>query len=156
MKKVLSLIILFSVVGCNSSGVVSEANVKKALDITYAETKDFNIGYGTRPIEVKVMFIKKYLKDQNYRNNIECTILDTSDVKGKQSTRACLLKGVDKEEKKESKNVLVMAEHDETNRDIVLLVFFQNAEKTERGYKYSTIMPIAIMVNLTTRKIGDI
>ena len=59
MKKIFALIILFGIIGCNSSGVVSEANVKKALDITYNETKNFNIGYGTRPIEVKVMFIKR-------------------------------------------------------------------------------------------------
>ena len=158
MKKLFTLIMLFGIIGCNSSGVVSEANVKKALDIAYNETKNFNMGYGTSPIEFKVYLIRQYLNEQKYRNNMECTILDMSDVEGKKSTRACLLKGVDidKEGKEDPKNVLVMAIKNETNKDIVILMFFENAEKTENGYKYSSLMPIGILVNLATQKIGDI
>ena len=53
-------------------------------------------------------------------------------------------------------NVLVMAEREKNNKDILILVFFSDAEKTEKGYSYSKILPIAVAVNLKTQKIGTL
>ena len=49
-----------------------------------------------------------------------------------------------------------MANPDEKNKDKVGLIFLTNAERTEQGVKYSTILPSGIMVNLKTQKIGKI
>ena len=142
--------------GCNSQGVVSPYNLKQALDIVYNETKDMKfIGYGSS--ELRAMFLQDYLKDRKYHNNMECGILDMSDVQGTKHIRACLLKNVHKDISNKSKDVsvLVMAEKSKDNSDIILLMFFDDAEKTEKGYKYSTVMPIDILVNLKTHKIGN-
>ena len=154
MKKLLFLVLsIFGIMGCNSQGVVSPYNLKQALDIIYNETRDMKIiGYGS--LELRAMFLQDYLKDRKYHNNMECGILDMSDVQGTKNIRACLLKNVDTSDSYKSKNVLVMAEQNKQNKDILYLIFFSDAEKTEKGYKYSTIMPIDILVNLKTHKIG--
>lgn len=157
MKRVLILIgVMLSFMGCNPSGVVSEGNVKKALDIAYAETKDYEYkGYGRNEY---FMFIKSYLKNQRYHNHMECMVLDESDVEGKKSVRSCILPNgsPDGETPFGSKNILVKAIPGKENRDLVALLFFADAEKTEKGVRFSTIMPIGIAVNLQTRKIGDL
>ena len=155
MKKLLILITLLSVVGCNISGVVSEGNVKKALDIAYTETKDYKYnGYDGG----FMLFIQGYLKNQAYRNDMQCMVLDESDVEGKKSVRACLFPNgePDKETTFGSENVLVKALQSKENGDIIALVFFSDAKKTEKGVSYSTLLPVGIAVNLQTRKIGKL
>lgn len=157
MKKLLFLVLsIFGIMGCNSQGVVSPYNLKQALDIVYNETKDMKItGYGGS-LEYRAMFLQDYLKDRKYHNNMECGILDMSDVQGTKHISACLLKNVHKNTSNtKDVSVLVMAEKSKNNSDIILLMFFDDAEKTEKGYKYSTIMPIDILVNLKTHKIGN-
>ena len=142
--------------GCNSSGVVSEGNIKKALDIAYTETKDYEYkGYNANE---SFMSIKMYLKNQKYHNHRECMVLDESDVEGKKSVRSCIFPNgnPDGETTFGSENILVKAVQSKENRDIVALVFFTDAEKTEKGVRFSTLMPIGIAVNLKTRKIGEL
>lgn len=157
MKKIFILLgVILSFIGCNPAGVVSEGNIKKALDIAYAETKDYEYkGYGGND---SFMFIKMYLKDQRYHNHIECMVLDESDVEGKKSVRSCIFPNgnPDGETTFGSNNILVKAIHGKENRDIVALVFFTDAEKTEKGVRFSTLMPMGIAVNLQTRKIGEL
>lgn len=156
MKKILYLsVCVIGFFGCNQSGVVSSNTVKKALDIAYAETKDYE--FRGLHSSLQFSFIKTYLSGQKYRNNMECSVLDMSDVEGTKHMRACLLQGVNtNDEMASSKDVLVMAEQASTNKDIVILMFFSNAKKTDRGFSYSTILPVGIAVNLKTQKIGEI
>ena len=156
MKKLFTLIMLFGIIGCNSSGVVSEANVKKALDIAYNNTTASELGYYNKNISDVEIFLHNY---QNFKDTIECTILDTSNAEGKRANRACLLKEViklDTLSEPLSMNALVIAEEDRNNRDRIFLTFFTHAEKTEQGYKFNSSSPIKIVVNLATQKIGDI
>ena len=153
MKKVLFLLVcIIGFLGCNQSGVVSTNTVKKALDIAYTETKDFEMRgiYGA-----EFLVIKEYLKGKKYRNNIECSVLDLSDVEGIKHMRACLLKGVNPDSGSAStKDVLVMAERFSMNKDIIVLMFFSDAKKTDKGFSYSTFLPMGIGVNLKTQKVG--
>lgn len=153
MRKVLFLLVcLVGLFGCNQSGVVSINTVKKALDIAYTETKDFEMR-GVQGMEF--LFIKRYLQGQKYRNNMECRVLDLSDVEGSKRMRACLLKGVNPEDDWAStKDVLVMAEHFSMNKDIIVLMFFRNAKKTNEAFSYSTFLPMGIAVNVKTQKVG--
>lgn len=152
MKKVLFLLVcLVGLFGCNQSGVVSTNTVKKALDIAYTETKDFEM---TGIYGVEFLFIKKYLKGQKYRDNMECSVLDLSDVEGSKHMRACLLKGVNADDSASTKDVLVMAEPFSMNKDIIVLMFFSDAKKTDKGFSYTTFLPVGIGVNLKTQKVG--
>ena len=152
MKKTLFLLVcIIGFLGCNQSGVVSTNTVKKALDIAYTETKDFEMRgiYGA-----EFLFIKEYLKGQKYRDNMECSVLDLSDVEGTKHMRACLLKGVNVDDSASTKDVLVMAEQFSMNKDIIVLMFFRNAKKTNQEVSYSTFLPVGIGVNLKTQKVG--
>ena len=158
MKKIFilfAIIILF--LGCEfMDSTVPDSTVQKALDIAYNEITNMNLNYNS---PLQYVFIKQYLENQNYKKIYECGILDMSNVQGTKHIKACLLKNANSKPDdfiKESPHVLVMAESTKENRDIVLLIFFNDAQKTEKGYSYSKIMPLTILVNLKTKKIGTL
>lgn len=158
MKKI--LILLFAsiiIAGCNSSGVVSERTVKQALAIVTSETKNLQ-WTGRASDKFSLLMIKEYLQVPHYQQDMECGVLDMSDVEGKKMIRACLLRGVNNSDSLfiSSKDVLVMAEQNSAHKDIVVLMFFSNAEKTDKGFSYSTILPLGVAVNLKTQKIGEL
>lgn len=156
MKKILILLVgIFAYAGCNPSGVVSESDVKKALDIAYAETKDYEYkGYNGSAS----WLIQMYLKNQKYHNHTECMILDESDVEGKKSIRSCILPNGEPDGKTTfgSTDILVKAIQSKDNKDIIGLIFFSDAKKTEKGVSYSSLLPVGVAVNLKTRKIGQL
>lgn len=155
MKKVLFLLVCITgIFGCNQSGVVSINTIKKALDIAYTETKDFKF----RGMDgVDFAFVKEYLREKKYLNNMECSVLDLSDVEGTKHLRACLLRGVDIDSgRSANKDILVIATQIQANKDIVRLMFFSHVKKTDKGFYYSKMSPVEIAVNLKTKKIGKI
>ena len=158
MKKIIGFaLILISLAGCNPSGVVPENTVRKALDIVYEETKDKDYKNSWGGLDYRFIsfsIIKGYISGQSYRNDLECSVIDVSDVEGKKYLRACLLKNVNKENK--NPDILIMAERFPNQKDIVALIFFQDAQKTEKGFSYNSLLPVSIAVNLDSRKIGKL
>lgn len=158
MKKIISLaLILIGLVGCNPSGVVPEYTVRKALDIVYEETKDkdYKTPWGGFDYRFRSFaIIKGYVSSQSYRNGLECSVIDESDVEGKKYIRARLLKNVNKENK--NPDILIMAERFPNQKDIVALIFFQDAQKTEKGFSYDSLLPVSIAINLDSKKIGKL
>lgn len=151
MKKILlCLLVAIFGIACNNHGTVSEAKLKKALNITYQELPKMND-------EFPFYMIKNYFTDKNYLKGIECKIVEQSDVDGTIYLRACLLKNVNKRNKDSSRSphVLVFGLQNEENKDQIRLIFCENAEKTkEGGFSYSTLWSFKIRVNLETHKIG--
>ncbi|MCI7044518.1 MAG: hypothetical protein MR993_06105 [Spirochaetes bacterium] len=158
MKKIVILVlILIGMAGCNPSGVVSDNAVREALDIVYEETKnnDYKTSWGGLDYRFRSFaIIKEYVQNQGYRNNLECGVIDESDVEGKKYIKACLLKNANKENK--NPNILIKAIPFPNQKDMMFLVFFQDAERTEKGFSYNTLLPVGIVVNLDSRKIGKL
>lgn len=154
----LMLFIITLGMGCNKHGEISEAQLKKALNITYNELSqiDFDNSAIRYQYPVDFMFVYIYLKDKNYLQDMECFTLDESDVNEVKHIKACLLKNINKKENQSTPHILVKVIPDDKNKDKVGLVFFTNAERTKQGVKYSSILPAGIMVNLKTQKIGNI
>ena len=160
MKKIiLCLLVVTFGIACNNHGTISEAKLKKALDITYQELSEADevyqyAGYG---IGFSFLAIKRYLADKNYLKGIECSILEQSDVNGTRYDRACLLKNVNKqkEESSSSPDVLVVASEEYGNKNKIELLFFQDAKRIETGeYSYNSWLPYKATVDLETHKIS--
>lgn len=161
MKKIiLCLLVVTFGIACNNHGTISEAKLKKALDITYQELSKADdavyqhVGYG---IGFSFLAIKRYLADKNYLKGIQCTILEKSNVNGTIYNRACLLKNVNKQEEgsSSSPDVLVVAYEDYGSKNKIVLRFFQNAKRIETGeYSYNSWLPYEATVNLETHKIS--
>lgn len=160
MKKIIMFVLIsVFIYGCGGSNTVSEQKLKKALDIAYTELSkiDFDNSITRHQYPLDFAFINQYLIKQTYKKDIDCQILDQSDVNGTKHIQSCILKNVNAINSfVSSPDVCVLAVPDENTPEKVILIFFKDAEKTEKGVKYSTIMPMGIVVNLKTQKIGKI
>lgn len=157
MKKIiLCLLVLTFGIACNNYGTISEAKLKKALDIAYQELSEMSDLRLRSSWDFEM--VKSYLADKNYLKGIQCTILEKSDVDGTIYNRACLLKNVNKQEEGSSRSpdVLVIGFGISENTNIIGLLFLRDAKRIETGgYSYSTWLSFQIKVNLETHKIGE-
>lgn len=155
MKKILSVIsVSLFIWGCSSSNIVSENAVKQALEIAYSQTAPMSWeDFGALNRYGELLEVKDYLKNGNFRKEITCVVLDESDVNGTKHIRACLLKNASTGN---NPNLLVKALREPANLDIIYLVFYRDADETDDGIKYSTIVPVSVAVNLKTKKIGRV
>lgn len=157
MKKIFilfAIIILF--LGCEfTDSTVPNATVQKALDIAHEQSKDLK-----RCPSEACYAASYFLSNPTWNFNMNCKVLDNSDVQGKKSIRGCLLKNsilvIPEVNEYDNKNVLVFAQYVPSNRDIVLLEFHTNAEETKAGFSFSRYAHDKIAVNLKTQKIGTL
>lgn len=155
MKKPLIVLIytltLTFIIGCNQASIVSDNTVKKALDIAHEQSNDPQKCFSEA---CALAYI--YLHTPTWNKHMDCRVLDNSDVHGKKTVKGCFVQDSTDSVYSGNKNVLILSQYLPSNKDIVLLMFYQGAEKTDAGFSWPPLEPAIIAVNLKTRKIGNL
>ncbi len=149
MKKILIVSVVLMLVACSSSTVVTNQKLKQALDIAYEITNDLQ---EKAQCYHSCLDIWEHIAHSTWNKNMDCRVLDNSDVHGNKSIKGCLLQ----QASYGNENTLVLAEYAPSNRDIILLTLYAKANVTDKGFSFSSYYPGKVAVNLKTRKIGQL